>query len=97
MNGSQMIDSIREINASYLALAQRLLRENRTDGMSRLGLSDKLADVLAGLTQAQTLKLAACDQLLCFFRFNDRAMLSALAAAPARLGIPADMTLAEAV
>jgi hypothetical protein len=25
------------------------------------------------------LKLAACDQLVCFFRFNDRSMLSALA------------------
>jgi len=36
--------------------------------MFRLGLSAELADLLAGLTLAQIVKLAASDQLLCFFR-----------------------------
>jgi flagellar transcriptional activator FlhD len=43
-----------------------------------LGLSSELADLLAGLSLAQIVKLASSDQLLCFFRFNDHAMLSAL-------------------
>jgi flagellar transcriptional activator FlhD len=83
MNNCETLESIREINLSYLMLAQRMLSEDRPTGMFRLGLSAKLADLLSGLTLAQTAKLAACDQLLCFFRFNDHAMLGALAV-PAR-------------
>jgi flagellar transcriptional activator FlhD len=78
MNGRETLDSIREINLSYIMLAQRMLREDRAIGMFRLGLSAELADLLAGLTLAQIVKLAASDQLLCFFRFNDHTMLSAL-------------------
>jgi flagellar transcriptional activator FlhD len=48
--------------------------------MFRLGLSKELADLLSGLTLAQIVKLAASDQLLCFFRFNDHTMLAALTA-----------------
>lgn len=88
MNGCETFESIREINLSYLSLAQRLLREDRAEGMSRLGLSAPLAELLSGLSLAQTLKLAACDQLLCFFRFNDRSLLAALGA-PAMRAVPA--------
>jgi flagellar transcriptional activator FlhD len=71
-------ESIREINLSYIMLAQRMLREDKPVGMFRLGLSSELADLLAGLSLAQCVKLASSDQLLCLFRFNDHAMLSAL-------------------
>ena len=81
MNGRETLDSIREINLSYIMLAQRMLREDRAIGMFRLGLSAELADLLAGLTLAQIVKLAASDQLLCFFRFNDHAMLVGVDAA----------------
>jgi flagellar transcriptional activator FlhD len=87
MNGSETLQSIREINLSYLSLAQHLLREDRAEGMSRLGLSAPLAELLSELSAAQTDKLAACDQLLCYFRFNDQAMLATLAA-PARHALP---------
>jgi flagellar transcriptional activator FlhD len=80
MNGRETLESIREINLSYIMLAQRLLREDRAVGMFRLGLSAELADLLAGLTLAQVVKLASSEQLLCFFRFNDHTMLSALTA-----------------
>jgi flagellar transcriptional activator FlhD len=78
MNGRETLDSIREINLSYIMLAQRMLRDDRAIGMFRLGLSKELADLLSGLTLAQVVKLAASDQLLCFFRFNDHTMLAAL-------------------
>jgi flagellar transcriptional activator FlhD len=85
MNGSETIESIREINLSYLSLAQRLLRADRTEGMQRLGLSTHVADIIAGLSLPQLLKLAGCDQLVCFFRFNDSSMFSALSVPAPRL------------
>jgi len=75
---SDTLESIREINLSYVMLAQRMLREDKAVGMFRLGLSSELADLLGGLSLAQCVKLASSDQLLCFFRFNDHAMFSAL-------------------
>ena len=74
----ETLESIREINLSYLMLAQRLLREDKPVGMFRLGLSSEVGDLLAALSPAQVVKLACSDQLLCYFRFNDHAMLSAL-------------------
>jgi flagellar transcriptional activator FlhD len=76
------LESIREINLSYVTLAQRLLQEDRPLGMLRLGLSKEVADILANLTVAQVVKFAASNHLLCSFRFNDHAMLSALTIAP---------------
>ena len=76
---SDMLNEIREVNLSYLLLAQRLLREDKPMGMSRMGISDQLADVIANLSLAQTVKLAASSQVLCRFRFDDHAVLSTLA------------------
>jgi flagellar transcriptional activator FlhD len=76
---SEMLNEIREVNLSYLLLAQRLLREDKPMGMFRMGISDQLANVLANLSLAQTVKLAASNQVLCRFRFDDHAVLSALA------------------
>ena len=76
---SEMLNEIREVNLSYLLLAQRLLREDKPMGMFRMGISDQLADVIANLSLAQTVKLAASSQVLCRFRFDDHAVLSALA------------------
>ena len=76
---SEMLSEIKEVNLSYLLLAQRLLREDKAMGMFRMGISNQLADVLASLSFAQTVKLAASNQLLCRFRFDDHAVLSALA------------------
>jgi flagellar transcriptional activator FlhD len=78
MNSFDIQESIREVNLSYLMLAQRLLREDRAVGMFRLGLSADIADILMGLSLAQVVKLASSDHLLCAFRFNDQMLLSAL-------------------
>jgi len=78
-HSSETLDEIQEVNQSYLLLAQRLLREDRATGMARMGVSAPLADLLADLTLAQTGKLAASNQLLCRFRFDDHAVLSMLA------------------
>ena len=75
---TEVIEQIREINLSYIMLAQRILREDKAVGMFRLGLSSEVADILAGLSLGQIVKLASSEQLLCSFRFNDHAMLAAL-------------------
>lgn len=72
------VDSIREINLSYLTLARRLLQEDNAVGMRCLGLSKEIADTLTALTLAQVVKFAESNHLLCSFRFDDHAMLSAL-------------------
>ncbi|WP_027793027.1 flagellar transcriptional regulator FlhD [Paraburkholderia acidipaludis] len=76
---SDMLSEIKEVNLSYLLLAQRLLRDDKSTGMFRMGISEQLAEVLASLTLAQTVRLAASNQVLCRFRFDDHAILSALA------------------
>jgi Flagellar transcriptional activator (FlhD) len=48
-------------------------------GMFRLGLSHEVADTLTSLTMGEIVKLAASENPLYSFRFNDQAMLSALA------------------
>ena len=65
------------IETEHLLLG--LLREDKAVGMFRMGINDQLADVLANLSFAQTVKLAASNQLLCRFRFDDHAVLSSLA------------------
>lgn len=79
---SDTLELIHEINLTYMMLAQRLLREDKPVGMFRLGLSSEIADLLASLSFAQVARLAASDQILYGFRFNDCAMLSALTQTP---------------
>lgn len=75
---SENQQSIREINLLYLTLAQRILREDKTLGMCSLGVSQTVADLLTKLTPERLLTIASADQLVCFFRFDDRAILAAL-------------------
>lgn len=75
---AEMLTEIREVNLSYLLLVQRLIREDRAMAMLRMGFSAEIADILARLTLAQTVKLAASRNLLCQFRLEDHAFLSAL-------------------
>ncbi|CAM2143433.1 Flagellar transcriptional regulator FlhD [Pararobbsia alpina] len=78
MNTFDTQESIREVNLSYLMLAQHMLREDRAIAMFRLGLSADVADTLIGLSPTQIMKLAACNHLLCAFRFNEQKLLAAL-------------------
>jgi flagellar transcriptional activator FlhD len=80
-------ESIREVNLSYLMLAQQMLREDRAIGMFRLGLSSEVANLLSGLSLAQVVKVASADHLLCAFRFNDQMLLSALMQPAKQMGI----------
>ncbi|MDR5730830.1 flagellar transcriptional regulator FlhD [Caballeronia sp. LZ025] len=74
-----VLAEIREVNLSYLLLAQRLLQEDRVAAMFRLGLSERVAEVVSALTPTQALRVASSSHLLCRFRFDDHTILSSLA------------------
>jgi flagellar transcriptional activator FlhD len=71
MNTDQILSEIREANLSYLMLAQSLIRADREQALFRLGISEEAADMITTLSPAQTMKIAAGNQLLCRFRMDD--------------------------
>lgn len=75
---SSALNDIREVNLSYLMLAQRLLRDDLAEGMYRLGVSEDVATILLQLSPVQLVKLAMSSQLLCGFRPDDYRLLGAL-------------------
>lgn len=72
------LSDIREVNLSYLMLAQRLLRDNYAAGMFRLGVGQDVAETILELSPAQMVKLAGSSSLLCRFRLDDHGLLSTL-------------------
>ena len=78
MKMPEMMDEIKELNLTYLMLAQHMIREDKDAAVYRLGVSQQLADVLADLTAAQVLKMAGANMLLCRMRFDDRLILGLL-------------------
>jgi flagellar transcriptional activator FlhD len=78
LDNREVLESIREINLSYLMLAQHMLNEDYAEGLFKLGLSAQMADLVHMLTPAQTIKLAQSEDIVCDFRFNDAAMVTAL-------------------
>ena len=71
MNADQILAEIRETNLSYLMLAQSLIRADREQALFRLGISEETATLIATLSPAQMLKIAAGNTLLCRFRMDD--------------------------
>ena len=71
MNADQILAEIREVNLSYLMLAQSLIRSDREQALFRLGISEEAAERLASLSPAQVLKIASGNTLLCRFRMDD--------------------------
>lgn len=72
MGADQMMAEIKEVNLTYLMLAQQMLREDKAAAIYRLGISQDVAGIVEGLTSGQLMKMAASNMLLCRFRFDDR-------------------------
>jgi flagellar transcriptional activator FlhD len=71
MNNDQLMTEIREVNLSYLMLAQHLIRTDKAQALFRLGISEDVADVINTLTPAQMMKVASGNTLMSRFRFDD--------------------------
>jgi len=78
MNADQILQEIREVNLSYLMLAQNLVRSDREQALFRLGISEDTANLLAALSPAQVLKIASGNTLLCRMRIDDDLVWSLL-------------------
>ena len=79
MGADQMVAEIKDVNLSYMMLAQQMLREDKAAAIFRLGISQDVATVVESLTAGQLLKMAASSMLLCRFRFDDRLIVELLA------------------
>ena len=76
MNAKQIHEEIKETNLSYMLLAQQMIRDDKASAASSLGVSEEMADLVAGLSPAQLAKMAACNMLLCCFRFDESLLLN---------------------
>jgi len=87
MNTDTMLDEIRDANLTYLMLAQALIRTDRVQALFRLGLSEEVADLVASLSAAQILKIAASNMVMCRFRFDDKVVWNLLASHGAKRAV----------
>ena len=78
MDTNLMMAEIRDANLGYLMLAQQMIRADRATAMFRLGISGEIAELIAGLNNAQILKLSGTSMMLARFRFDDGAILGML-------------------
>jgi len=73
-----MLEQIREINLTYLMLAQQLIRHDLAEAVYRLGVSEESAELIAALSPAQVYKLASSNTLLCRMRADENMVWSLL-------------------
>jgi flagellar transcriptional activator FlhD len=78
MTSNNMMAEINDANLSYLMLAQQMIRSDKAAAIFRLGISEEIASLLEGLSNAQILKLAKTNMMLARFRFDDGAILNML-------------------
>ena len=78
MKMDEMLDEMRDVNLSYLMLAQSMIQQDKATAVFRLGISQDDADLIESLTPAQILKLAGSGMLVSRFRFDDGMVLNML-------------------
>lgn len=76
MNTVQLQEGIRDINLTYLMLAQQMIKEDKSAAIFRLGLTQELVELIGGLAPAQIIKMASSNVLLCGFRFDENTLLN---------------------
>ncbi|MDB5913786.1 MAG: flagellar transcriptional regulator FlhD, partial [Ramlibacter sp.] len=75
MDAAEATKEIADLNLTYMLLAQKLLREDRASAMLRLGMGAEMANLLAGMSLAEVIKLAASHFVLCAFRLDEQPAL----------------------
>ena len=76
MNATLLQEEIKEANLSYLLLARQMIQDDQATAIFRLGISEEMAELIADLSPAQLLKMAASNMLLCSFRFDEKLLLN---------------------
>ena len=78
MHLDEQLQSIHDINLSYLLLAQQLIREDKFAAGFRLGLAEATIDILKDLSLPQLIKLASTNQLICRLRVDNEIVIDHL-------------------
>lgn len=78
MNIDKQLQSIHNINLSYLLLAQRLIMEDEVAASFRLGLNESTIATLKELSLSQLIKLSTTNQLICRLRFDEEGVIDRL-------------------
>ncbi len=78
MNANQVHEEIKETNLAFMLIAQQMIRGDKQAATKDFGVSEELAELVAGLSPAQLLKMSASNMLLCCFRFDERLLLNML-------------------
>lgn len=78
MKMDEMLEEMRDVNLSYLMLAQNMIQQDKATAIFRLGISQEVADLIENLTPAQILKLAGSGMMVSRFRFDDGMLLNLL-------------------
>ena len=76
MNAVQLHEEIKETNLSYLLLAQNMIKQDSASALFRLGISAEVADLIAALSPAQLIRMAASNMLVCRFRFDENLLFN---------------------
>jgi flagellar transcriptional activator FlhD len=72
MPTEQVTAEIRELNLSYLMLAQAMIRADKAQALFRLGISEEVADLIVAMSPQQLVRAASRTQMLCSMRFEDQ-------------------------
>jgi len=76
MTANQIHSEIKDANLSYMLLAQQMIKDDKVASIFRLGVSEEMADLIAGLTPAQIMKMSSSNMMLYRFRFDERLLLN---------------------
>lgn len=74
----EQLQSIHNINLSYLLLTQKLIREDKFSAGFRLGLSEATIETLKHLSLPQLIKLSLTNQLICRLRVDNEVVIEHL-------------------
>lgn len=85
---SQLMNEIRDVNLSFLMLAQAMIRSDKAQSLFRLGIEEHVADLVAQMSPQQLVRVASRNLMLCAMRFDDELIWSLLTDAhkPAQAG-----------
>ncbi|POT54753.1 flagellar transcriptional regulator FlhD [Citrobacter amalonaticus] len=78
MHFDEQLQSIHDINLSYLLLAQQLIREDKFAAGFRLGLPEATIDTIKDLSLPKLIKLASTNQLICRLRVDNEMVIDML-------------------
>jgi len=90
MESTQIANEIRELNLSFLMLAQALIREDKAQALYRLGMSEGAAELLRNMSTQQLLRVASRNLVLCTMRFGDDMVWNLLSESHAPAGASAN-------